>query len=158
MKTMKKCLLLIITVIFIIQGTAQTKYVSNTRLNVRSQPIINQDNIISKLKYGDEVSIISIDKDWAFISVSDIKGYSYYPYLSKRISNKDKIQSVEDINSEQKSTSNQNEIYVLICRGTSAYAYHSHYCQGLNRCQAAVEKVTLTYAKQIGRTPCGYCY
>ena len=47
---------------------------------------------------------------------------------------------------------------VLICKGNSSYAYHIHYCKGLNRCRAAVEKVKLSEAKSLGRTPCGYCY
>lgn len=47
---------------------------------------------------------------------------------------------------------------VLLCKGTSSYAYHDHHCEGLNRCRAKIETVTLSKAKSMGRTPCGYCY
>jgi hypothetical protein len=47
---------------------------------------------------------------------------------------------------------------VLICDSKSAYAYHSHYCQGLKRCKAEVIKMTKEEAIRIGRKPCGYCY
>lgn len=47
---------------------------------------------------------------------------------------------------------------VLICKGSRSYAYHDHYCDGLNRCRADIEKVSLSKARSLGRTPCQYCY
>jgi hypothetical protein len=54
--------------------------------------------------------------------------------------------------------SNTDSTSVLICRGTSSYAYHHHHCKGLKRCRALIETVTLSNAQAMGRTPCGYCY
>lgn len=51
-----------------------------------------------------------------------------------------------------------NEETVLVCNGGSAYAYHSHYCRGLSRCSASVEKMTKSEAVKKGRRPCKICY
>ena len=51
------------------------------------------------------------------------------------------------------------ETYVYICTGKYAYSYHStNTCSGLNKCKAEIRKVTVGYAKQIGRKPCEKCY
>ena len=47
---------------------------------------------------------------------------------------------------------------VLICKSGTAYAYHARECRGLNQCTHTIEKVTLAEAKEMRRTPCGYCY
>ena len=48
---------------------------------------------------------------------------------------------------------------VYICTGEKAYSYHkTNHCRGLNRCSASIKCVSLSYAKSIGRTPCGICY
>lgn len=48
---------------------------------------------------------------------------------------------------------------VYICRSSGAYAYHSHYCQGLKRCTHRIDKVTQKEAIRIGfEKPCGFCY
>lgn len=47
---------------------------------------------------------------------------------------------------------------VLVCLGSSSYAYHKGYCQGLKKCRASVETISLKEAEKMGRTPCGYCY
>lgn len=47
---------------------------------------------------------------------------------------------------------------VLICVSLSSKKYHNRYCQGMNRCNHAERWVTVSEAKGIGRTPCGYCY
>lgn len=47
---------------------------------------------------------------------------------------------------------------VIICTGSSSYAYHSHYCRGLNECRASIETITVTEAESLHRKPCGYCY
>lgn len=52
-----------------------------------------------------------------------------------------------------------SEKLVLICLGSTAYAYHNHYCQGLKRCEGEVKEVTIHEAKSNNRgKPCGYCY
>lgn len=53
----------------------------------------------------------------------------------------------------------QGDTYVYICTGPKAYSYHcNRNCRGLNKCQAEIKKVTLTYAKSIKRSPCKICY
>lgn len=47
---------------------------------------------------------------------------------------------------------------VYICTGSSSYAYHDHYCQGLKQCRHEVNLVQMDEALRIGRKPCGYCY
>lgn len=48
---------------------------------------------------------------------------------------------------------------VYICRSSGAYAYHSHYCQGLKRCTHRIDKVTPKEAIRLGfEKPCGFCY
>ena len=52
-----------------------------------------------------------------------------------------------------------NETYVFICTGPKSEKYHrTKDCNGLNRCSASIEKVTLGKAKELGRGPCGICY
>ena len=54
----------------------------------------------------------------------------------------------------------QNDVYVWICTGSSAYAYHSHQnCSGLNRCSAEIKMVTLHDAiVKWRRDKCKKCY
>jgi hypothetical protein len=47
---------------------------------------------------------------------------------------------------------------VLICNSSTAYAYHSHYCSGLNRCTHSVSKVKVSEAVKLERTACKVCY
>ncbi len=50
---------------------------------------------------------------------------------------------------------------VYISRGCKAYAYHKTIkCKHLKRCleEGHVEAVSLSKAKEMGRTPCGTCY
>lgn len=50
-----------------------------------------------------------------------------------------------------------NKVY--ICRSGSAYAYHSGYCSGLNRCTHRVDQVTVEEAQNLGyKKACGICY
>ena len=51
------------------------------------------------------------------------------------------------------------ETYVYICTGPQSTKYHkTNTCRGLDRCSKEVVKVTLDKAKDMKRTPCGYCY
>ena len=50
-----------------------------------------------------------------------------------------------------------NEVY--ICTGSQSKRYHkTEDCIGLSRCSRTIEKVSVKDAKELGRTPCGYCY
>ncbi|SDH29822.1 hypothetical protein SAMN04489796_102196 [Winogradskyella thalassocola] len=46
---------------------------------------------------------------------------------------------------------------VYICKGKYSKKYHySKSCRGLSNCKSSVDKVTLSEAKKIGRTLCGW--
>jgi hypothetical protein len=46
---------------------------------------------------------------------------------------------------------------VYICNSKGAKRYHlSKDCQGLSNCQAEIKKVSLSDAKESGKTLCGY--
>ncbi|MDR1793595.1 MAG: hypothetical protein LBR36_09215 [Bacteroidales bacterium] len=48
---------------------------------------------------------------------------------------------------------------VLVCCSEKAYAYHDHYCTGLNKCEAEVKKVSAKVAvNTYKRKPCKFCY
>ena len=51
------------------------------------------------------------------------------------------------------------ETYVYICTGPMSKRYHkSPRCRGLDNCSKEIKKVTIGYAKNLGRTPCKWCY
>lgn len=51
------------------------------------------------------------------------------------------------------------ETYVYICTGPQSKRYHkTNSCRGLNKCSGDVLKVTITKAKSMNRTACGWCY
>ena len=61
----------------------------------------------------------------------------------------------------QRSTSTVStaETYVYICTGPNAKRYHSSStCRGLDNCSKEIKKVTISIAKDKGRTPCKICY
>jgi hypothetical protein len=51
---------------------------------------------------------------------------------------------------------------VMICTGKYSKHYHtsppSSKCKGMKACKGERKKVSLTEAKKMGLTPCGYCY
>ena len=65
-----------------------------------------------------------------------------------------------NVNSGIQSTRiHSGDTYVYICTGPQSKKYHSSpRCNGLNRCSATIEKITLSKAKKLGRGPCGICY
>lgn len=52
----------------------------------------------------------------------------------------------------------RTEAKVYICNSSSAYAYHSGYCRGLNRCTHSVSRVSISEARNMGYVPCKICY
>lgn len=51
------------------------------------------------------------------------------------------------------------DTYVYICTGPQSKRYHrTSTCKGLKSCSKEVVKVTLEKARNMNRTPCGYCY
>jgi|GEM_PF-1759080 len=142
---MKKLFLISLSLLLTSMVFSQTeKYVSASSLNVRSTPAI-EDNITHKLNQNDKVLQMSVEGAWAYISfkVNNTEHYGYVSaaYLSNKKTSKPKTQPK-----------------VLICNSKSSYAYHSHYCHGLNRCKSGVSKVTVPEAKRQGYRPCKICY
>ena len=64
----------------------------------------------------------------------------------------------QDTTKKKKEVIPQKESTVIICNGKSSYAYHKYYCKGLKKCKSGTKTVTEKQAKDMGRTPCGYCY
>lgn len=51
----------------------------------------------------------------------------------------------------------RSEDYVYICKGPKSERYHlKEDCRGLNNCSTDTYKVTLTEAKKLKRTLCGF--
>lgn len=48
---------------------------------------------------------------------------------------------------------------VWVCTGESSKRYHAYNnCNGLSKCSASIDEVTLEEAEMMGRTPCRKCY
>ncbi|MDR1884531.1 MAG: hypothetical protein LBR26_17420 [Prevotella sp.] len=60
--------------------------------------------------------------------------------------------------SDKQSPTKKQETTVLICTGKYSKRYHSFQCKGMNTCKGEQKKVSLATAKEMGRTPCKYCY
>ncbi len=122
-----------------------THYVTADKLNVRSQPNTTA-TIKTTLNKGAGVTVNFETGDWANITVYDtLKGYVAKEHLS----------------TQKPSAAKQappKETTVIICNSKSAYAYHSHYCHGLNRCKAGTSNVTKTQAQNSGYRACKICY
>jgi uncharacterized protein YgiM (DUF1202 family) len=119
----------------------QSMYVSASKLNMRSDSSLSA-TIITKLSKGSEVTLLEKGGAWAKVQYGSSFGYVAFTYLS---ATKPYIPT-------------KAENYVLICNSENSYAYHSHYCHGLNRCKASVSKVTISQAKAKGYRACGICY
>lgn len=50
------------------------------------------------------------------------------------------------------------EATVLICTGKYSKRYHNSICRGMKACKGERQKVSLSDAKKMGLTKCGYCY
>jgi len=53
-------------------------------------------------------------------------------------------------------TSKKVETYVYICKGGGKKFHLNKDCRGLKKCNRKIEKVTITRAKNIGRSLCKY--
>jgi uncharacterized protein YgiM (DUF1202 family) len=143
---MKKLLLLLILFSFSLLSFAQTKYINKDFVNLRSDTLITDSNILARLRLGTEVFVISSLGQWSQVEVDGTQGYVSSALLSD----------------EQRTVSRQqvvrHEESVLICDSNSAYAYHNHNCSGLNRCRHDVVRISIAEARKLGRTPCKICY
>lgn len=50
------------------------------------------------------------------------------------------------------------ESTVLICTGKYSKRYHNSMCKGMKACKGERKRVSLSEAKKMGLTACGYCY
>lgn len=54
---------------------------------------------------------------------------------------------------------NNSKDNVYICTGSQSKKYHkTEDCIGLSKCSRSIEEMSIEEAKELGRTPCGYCY
>jgi uncharacterized protein YgiM (DUF1202 family) len=142
-----KILLVVFFIVCSFVLNAQSKTVNVKTVNVRSEPNTSSE-IVLKLNYGDEVVVISSSNGWDYVKINNSSGYIFNKYLN------DKKTSTTSSTPKTKKV----ESYVLICNSSSAYAYHSYYCRGLNRCKSGVSKVTESEAQSRGYRPCKICY
>lgn len=49
------------------------------------------------------------------------------------------------------------ETTVLICTGKYSKRYHNSMCKGMKACKGERKRVSLSDAKKMGLTACGYC-
>lgn len=49
------------------------------------------------------------------------------------------------------------EATVLICTGKYSKRYHNSMCKGMKACKGERKRVSLSDAKKMGLTACGYC-
>jgi hypothetical protein len=67
--------------------------------------------------------------------------------------------SLQESNSSKPKSHFHKEQTVYICKGPNSLRFHSNSsCRGLNSCTTQIYSVSLTDAKNIGRTPCQICY
>lgn len=76
-------------------------YVTSEKLNVRSQPIVNDINILYKIKKGSEINVKNIRNNWAEIELKN-KNHSNGFVSSKFISKTYPIRNSSSKNSEKK--------------------------------------------------------
>ena len=123
----------------------QAMYVNAGSLNLRSSPN-TQSEIIEKASHGEEVLVVDdLGNGWKKVELANGSvAYAYGKYLSE-------TRPIERV-------VKANEATVLICNSSSAYAYHSSRCRGLNRCKAGISSVSVSEAKGSGYKACKICY
>lgn len=136
---------------------SQTYCISGSSVNLRSNPRIEDGNVIAKLQYGTPVTVIENDNNgWTKIRSLVFEGYVATKYLSD-CGDKANPPKSSSVGTNYKNSS-RNTKKVIICNSSSAYAYHSYECRGLARCRSSVSWVTVSEAESMGRVPCKICY
>ncbi|MCR4591180.1 MAG: SH3 domain-containing protein [Lachnospiraceae bacterium] len=81
-------------------GTEYYSFIANNttgRLNVRRSPSV-KDKIVYRMYPGDGGYVITIDDEWTYVSVSDIKGYCANEYLAlQEISESDYPEELKEL-------------------------------------------------------------
>lgn len=121
---------------------SQNRYVKANVLNLRADKNTSS-KVLTKLNRNTGVKVIkTFETGWSYVEVNYEKGYVSSRYLSET-----KVQVRAKV-----------EQQVYICNSKSSYAYHSHFCRGLNRCKAGTSKVSKSQAKNSGYKACKICY
>jgi hypothetical protein len=47
---------------------------------------------------------------------------------------------------------------VIVCISKTSYKYHARSCKGVKACTHEIKKVSIAEAREMGKTPCGFCY
>ena len=47
---------------------------------------------------------------------------------------------------------------VIICVSRTSHKYHARSCKGVKSCTHELKQVSVAEAKQMGKSPCGFCY
>ena len=54
---------------------------------------------------------------------------------------------------------NTSETTVYICTGPQSKRFHkTSHCRGLNSCSGEIKAISISRAREKGRTPCKWCY
>lgn len=137
-----KVYLLFLLLLIVNFANGQTKYVCCSKLNLRNNPNV-EGVILTTLKLGTEVTPIeNAGPDWIKVKVGQTTGF---------------VQS-SCISVSAPVVSKKEEATVLICNSSSAYAYHSYECSGINRCKSTISKVSISEATRKEYRPCKICY
>jgi thioredoxin-related protein len=82
--------------------------------------------------------------------------------LSPSIGNNKKENIIENavglLSESNKMIESDAEQTVIICTGKYSKRYHNSMCRGMKSCRGEQKKVSLSEAKKLGLTACGYCY
>jgi len=131
------------------------------------KPVFNSPSL-KHLAYGEVVTVLSKDGNWALAQVGEKEGYIFLKYFKEVrpvykpnyvSSSRGTYPSSDSIWTNSAERQTHTNTYVYICVSPYAYAYHrSLYCRGLNRCTHTIKKVTVKQARAKGYRPCNICY
>lgn len=62
------------------------------------------------------------------------------------------------LTTDSEAQNNTSEQTVIICTGKYSKRYHNSICRGMKACKGERQTVSLSDAKKMGLTKCGYCY
>ena len=83
MKKLFYCIVVLISLTFNSCNTREYVVTAEHGINVRATPS-KKGNVVGKLKYHDEVNVVSIDGDWAKIEYKKKEAYVHTDYISSK--------------------------------------------------------------------------
>lgn len=81
--------------------------------------------------------------------------FAYSDNKKEEVNRDEVISSVKHITLSDKE---YTETTVLICTGKYSKRYHNSMCKGMKACKGERKRVSLSDAKKMGLTACGYCF